>query len=68
MFNELNTLERKIDEVTSLCRDLRTQNNQLRQKLATAKAEQCGLAERMETVRERIEQIVRQLPEADTSA
>ncbi|MDR2788314.1 MAG: hypothetical protein LBD06_08150 [Candidatus Accumulibacter sp.] len=66
MLNELDALERKIDKVASLCRDLRTQNSQLRQKLATAEAEKRRLAERVETARDRIEQIVRQLPEAQS--
>jgi cell division protein ZapB len=67
MFNELDALERKIDEVTSLCRDLRAQNNQLRQKLAIAEAEKRGLTERMETACDRIERIMQQLSEFDIS-
>jgi cell division protein ZapB len=68
MLNELDMLERKIDEVTSLCRDLRAQNNQLRQELAIIEAEKRGLTERVEKAYGRIEEIVRQLSEAYISA
>ena len=68
MVNELNALESKIVQVASLCRTLRVENIQLRQQLAAAEAERNGLAERMETARNRIEQLVRQLPETKTPA
>lgn len=68
MVNELNALESKIVQVASLCRTLRAENIQLRQQLAAAEAERNGLAERMETARNRIEQLVRQLPETKTPA
>jgi cell division protein ZapB len=67
MVNELNALESKVGQVVSLCRTLRVENNLLRQQLATADAEKQGLAERMETARRRIEQLVHQLPEAKTT-
>lgn len=68
MVNELNALESKIVQVASLCRTLRAENTQLRQQLAAAEAERNGLVERMETARNRIEQLVRQLPETKTPA
>jgi cell division protein ZapB len=61
--NELNALEGKITQVTSLCRALQSENNLLRQQLAAAEAEKNGLAERMETARKRIERLVQHLPE-----
>jgi chromosome segregation ATPase len=64
MGNEFNALENKIVQVTSLCRDLRSENNRLRQQLAVAEADKHELTERMETVRGRIGQLVQQLPEA----
>jgi cell division protein ZapB len=67
MVNELNALESKITQVTSLCRALQSENNLLQQQLASAEAEKNGLAERMETARKRIERLVQQLPEAETS-
>ena len=64
MVNELNALESKIAQVASLCRSLRAENNQLRQQLATSEAEKKGLEERMDTARNRLEQLAQQLPEA----
>jgi uncharacterized protein (TIGR02449 family) len=63
MVNELNALEGKIVQVSSLCRALRSENNLLRQQLAAAETERNGLAERTEMARERIERLVQQLPE-----
>jgi cell division protein ZapB len=65
--NELNALEGKITQVTSLCRALQSENNLLRQQLAAAEAEKNGLADRVETARKRIERLVQQLPEAGTT-
>ncbi len=67
MVNELNALESKIAQVASLCRSLRAENNQLRQQLAASEAEKKGLEERMDTARNRIEQLAQQLPEAKAS-
>jgi cell division protein ZapB len=66
MVNKLDALENKITQVASLCRILRAENDSLRQRLVAAEAEKHGLAERMEVARGRIEQLVRQLPEAKT--
>ena len=68
MVNELNALESKITQVVSLCRTLRAENSQLKQRLAKADAEQKALSERMELARQRLEQLAEQLPEAKTSA
>ena len=68
MVNELNALESKITQVVSLCRTLRAENSQLKQRLAKADAEKKVLSERMELARQRLEQLAEQLPEAKTSA
>ena len=68
MTNELNALESKITQVVSLCRTLRAENSQLKQRLAKADAEQKALSDRMELARQRLEQLAEQLPEAKTSA
>jgi cell division protein ZapB len=68
MLDEFNALEGKIVQVISLCRALRAENDLLRQRLATAEAEKHGLAERVEMARYRVEQLVRQLPDAETPA
>ena len=68
MTNELKALESKITQVVSLCRTLRAENSQLKQRLAKADAEKKVLSERMELARQRLEQLAEQLPEAKTSA
>lgn len=64
MVNELNALESKIAQVAALCRSLRTENDELRQKLSATESDKANLAQRMGEARERIEQLVGQLPEA----
>ena len=64
MVNELNALESKIAGVVSLCRALRAENVQLRQQVATLESERAGLAQRMDSARDRLEQLAGQLPEA----
>ena len=63
MLNELDMLENKVAQVVSLCRALRSENNLLRQQLASAESEKVRLAERMEQARERVEQLAQRLPE-----
>ena len=63
MIHELDALENKIVQVAALCRALRTENDRLRQQLATSEAEKKGLEERMEVARGRIEQLALKLPE-----
>jgi cell division protein ZapB len=67
MVNELNALESKIAQVASLCRTLRAENAQLRQQLAKVEGDRNGLAERMESARNRLEQLAEQLPEAKST-
>ncbi len=64
MLNELNALENRIAQVVSLCRNLRAENDALREQLVAAEADKKRLAEIMETARARIEQLAQQLPEA----
>jgi len=68
MLNEFNALESKIAQTVALCRSLREENTQLRQQLAAAEAEKKRLAERMDTARERLEQLAQRLPEGETVA
>ena len=63
MLNELDMLENKVAQVVSLCRALRSENNLLRQQLASAESEKTRLTERMEHARERVEQLAQRLPE-----
>ena len=64
MTNELNALESKITQVVSLCRTLRAENSQLKQRLAKADADHKALSDLMESARQRLEQLAEQLPEA----
>lgn len=64
MMNELDALEDKVAQIVTLCRDLRTENADLRQRLATAEMSRAALLERMETARSHIEQLAAQLPRA----
>ena len=64
MVNELNALESKIAQVAALCRTLRIENDELREKLSATEGEKADLAQRMGEARERIEQLAGQLPEA----
>lgn len=68
MLNEFNALESKVAQTVALCRSLREENTQLRQQLAAAEAEKKRLAERMDTARERLEQLAQRLPEGETVA
>lgn len=67
MINELNALESKIVQVTSLCHTLRAENSQLKQQLASAEGERKALLERMESARNRLEELAQQLPVAKAS-
>lgn len=66
MVNELNALESKIAQVVGLCRSLRGENGELRQRVAALEAEKRQLVERMNGARERLESLVGQLPEENT--
>ena len=63
MIHEVYALENKIAQVADLCRAMRTENDLLRQQLATSEDEKKGLEERMEVARARIEQLALKLPE-----
>ena len=67
MINELNALESKIVQVTSLCHTLRAENSQLKQQLASAEGDRQALLERMESARGRLEELAQQLPVAKAS-
>jgi cell division protein ZapB len=64
MLNELVSLEGKVAQVVMLCRALRTENDGLREQLATAIVDRQRLTERMAEASTRLEQLALQLPEA----
>jgi cell division protein ZapB len=65
MESELKSLEQKLGQVVELCQRLRTDNQQLRQQLATALNENKQLAEKIDTASDRLESLLHQLPEDD---
>lgn len=67
MVNELNALENKVVLVASLCRSLRAENAQLRLQLAVVENDKKKLAERMDSARDRLEQLAQQLPQVKTA-
>ena len=66
MLNELNLLESKIAQVAALCRSLRSENHELRERLASVETDKERLTERMAAACARLEQLAQQLPEAKT--
>jgi hypothetical protein len=67
MVNELNALENKVGLAVSLCNALRAENAQLRLQLTVVEGDKKKLAERMESARERLEQLAQQLPQAKSA-
>jgi cell division protein ZapB len=65
MESELNALEEKIDEFVQLCQQLRLENIQLRQQLASASSESRHLAEKINNASSRLEALLARLPESE---
>lgn len=65
MESELNALEEKIDEFVQLCQQLRSENIQLRQQLASASNENRHLAEKINNASSRLEALLARLPESE---
>ena len=61
--SELDRLDEKITDVISLCEALKTENAQLKQRLAATEKNTKDLSDRMVTARARLEQLILQLPE-----
>jgi cell division protein ZapB len=65
METELKSLEQKMSQVVELCHRLRTDNQELRQQLASALSENKQLAEKIGSASDRLENLLHQLPEDD---
>jgi len=65
METELKSLEQKLTQFVELCQRLRTDNQQLRQQLASALSENKQLTEKIGTAGDRLETLLMQLPEDD---
>jgi FtsZ-binding cell division protein ZapB len=60
---ELTALEERIRQAVDLCRRLRVENSDLRQRVAQLQTENKRLAEKILGARERLEGLLRQIPE-----
>lgn len=60
---ELTGLEDRIRQAVELCQRLRVENGDLRQRLAQLQTENKRLAEKIGGARERLEGLLRQIPE-----
>ena len=66
MQNELNILESKLAQLVQMSQHLRTENNRLRQELATALSHGRQCNDKIESARARIEHLLAQLPEDES--
>ncbi|MBX9812064.1 MAG: hypothetical protein K2Y16_10720 [Burkholderiales bacterium] len=60
---ELKSLEQKINQFVELCQRLRTDNQQLRQQLASILNENKQLEEKISNATSRLERLLNQIPE-----
>jgi cell division protein ZapB len=65
MESELKSLEQKLNQFVELCHRLRTDNQQLRQELASALSQNRQLTEKIGTASDRLETLLLQLPEEE---
>ena len=65
MESELNALEEKIDQFVRLCQQLRSENIQLRQQLASVISENKHQAEKINTAAGHLEALLTRLPESE---
>lgn len=63
MSANLDSLDRKIDQLLDLCRKLRTENVDLRGRVAGLESEKAILKEKMDVARGRLESLMERLPE-----
>jgi cell division protein ZapB len=63
MDSELLTLEEKVRQAAQLCRKLREENRDLRQKLAALQGDKKQLSEKIDGARSRLENLLKQIPE-----
>ena len=66
METELRSLEQKLNQFVELCHRLRTDNQQLRQELASALNQNKQLTDKIGTASDRLETLLMQLPEEET--
>ena len=62
---DLKALELKLTQFVQLCQQLRVDNQQLRQQLASAMSDNKQLAEKIRTATSRLENLLNQIPEEE---
>ena len=62
---DLKALEQKLSQFVEMCQRLRTDNQQLRQQLASAMDDNKQLSEKIGTATNRLETLLNQIPEED---
>jgi len=60
---EIEALEERIRQAVDLCHRLRSENSDLRQRVAQLQSENRQLAEKITSARERLEGLLEQIPE-----
>ncbi len=60
---ELKSLEVKINQLVELCQRLRTENQQVRQELASALNDNKRLHDKIDVAAERLEQLLEHIPQ-----
>jgi cell division protein ZapB len=60
---DLASLEDKVRQVSALCGRLRSENRELRERLATLEAERLRLTDKVDGARLRLEALLQQIPE-----
>ena len=62
---DFKVLEQKLGQFVELCQQLRADNQQLRQQLASAMSDNKQLSEKIGTATTRLESLLQQIPEED---
>ena len=60
---EFDTLDGKIDQFLQLCQRLKSENQELRQQLVSAKDDAKRMEDKVEGAKTRLEALLRQIPE-----
>lgn len=59
----LDQFERKVDQMVAICASLRSENQDLRVRVAALEAEKAALAKKIDVTAERLEGLLERLPE-----
>lgn len=62
MNDELSQLEHKLDQILAMCQSLRTENHDLRARVARIESERRRLSDKLETACARLEALLEKVP------